>query len=120
MVTVLVCSVDAGLSDLVAWNLARRGCEVRQVAWAPCCSVPRQPLGDADLIVVDLDCPEPTCWRAAVRVREHFKRRPLVFLAHDPPDAGRLRRLQPSRYVQKPFGIDELLGIVRETVAAGP
>ena len=117
MVRVLVCSTDAALSDLLARNLARRGFRARQEAWAPCCGAPAAVSEAADVIIGDLDCPEPACWRGATRLREMFPSLPVVFLSHAWPDAARLRLLQPCRYVHTPVAVGELLRALRELVS---
>ena len=110
---VLVLSVDATLGWLVEVNLTRRGLAVRQHHWAACCGLGETPPPDgADLVVADLDCPSPGCWRGATQLRVLFPRRPLLLLAHDRPSAPYLQACQPCRSVQKPFAVDELIGAV--------
>ncbi len=113
--TVLVCSADATLSKLVAWNLAIRGFPVRQDPRSPCCEAPAGSF-NVDVIIADLDCSGPASWQAAARLRETFRSLPVVLLSHDRPDAERLRGLAPCRHLRKPFAINNLLTAVREVV----
>ena len=117
---VLVCSADPTLSGLLARNLGRRGFSVRQIAWDPCGTAPddvHQAI-DADAAIVDIDCPEPDCWRAAGRARMTFPSLPVVFLMHAWPDAARLRRWRPCASLHKPFAVDELLRLLRDLAPA--
>lgn len=114
MVKVLVCGVDEALSELLALNLARRGFEPCRARWAACCGDAEAAPPPAELIVADLDCPEPDAWLGAARARELFPARPLIYLGHGWPDLQRLRSLQPCGYIRKPFAVDELLRLLRE------
>jgi DNA-binding response OmpR family regulator len=116
---VAIYSVDAMLSDLLARNLARRGFGVRQAARTPCCDHLADLLEAADVVIADLDCPAPACWQGVARLREQHPSLPVVFLAHDRPDAGRLRAWRPYRYLRKPLAVDELLRVLAELVPAG-
>lgn len=114
---VLLWSSNRILSDLVARNLAHRGFEVRETTLPPD-DTPIVLIGDgADIVIVDLDCPEPELWRRAAFVRETVPAVPLVILGHGWPAIVQLDRLQPCTYVRKPFAIDELLTAVQEAPA---
>lgn len=118
MALLLVCSVDRVLSDLVRINFERRGIGVHQAAWAPCCgAVEGAPVGGVpvyDLVIADLNCPEPTCWRGPALLRQVYPSHPLVILTDCWPSSGRLSACAPCRYIHKPFTIEELLRAVRE------
>ncbi len=117
--SVLLYSTDAGFSDLVKRNLARRGLRVRQEAWAACHGgpgdvAPRVPQG-MDVVIADLDCTGSACWQGVVRLRRCLGRSlPVVVLAYEWPDAARLGRCEPCGYLRKPFAVDELLRVLQE------
>jgi DNA-binding response OmpR family regulator len=116
--SVLICSVDQVLSDLVAWNLVRRGFSPRQEPWTPCSQVAENPLVEADLIVADLDCPEPACWRGAARLRALAPHTPLVLFAHAWPARHVVQAFEPCRCLHKPFAVGDLFSAVHELQAA--
>ena len=110
---VLVLSIDPLLGRLVQLNLERRGFEVHQHRWAACCGLGEAPPPRAaGLVIADLDCPSPACWRGAPHLRALFPVRPLLLLAHERPSAPYLQAHQPCRSLQKPFAIDELVQAV--------
>jgi DNA-binding response OmpR family regulator len=123
MATLLVCSVDPTLSDLMRVNLERRSIGVHQATWAPCCgAVEDAPKSSAplyDVLIADLDCPEPACWRGPTLLRQAFPSVPIVILTDCWPSSGRLKDCAPCRYIHKPFTINELLCAVRELARAG-
>lgn len=112
---VLVFSTDAALVERLRSSLAVHGLHVRHATWAPCCAVPTgAEQTPTDVVVADLDCPEPDCWRHATRLRRAFGSLPVVFLFHALPDEARLRAWRPSAYLRKPFAVDELLRVLRD------
>jgi DNA-binding response OmpR family regulator len=111
---VLVCSIDESFSELVALNLTRRGFSIRRERWAACCDAGETSANQADVVIVDLDCPEPECWRGGTRARRRFPDCALVYLGHGWPATERLRAVQPCGYVRKPFGMGELLRVLGE------
>jgi hypothetical protein len=101
------------LGRLVQLNLERRGFNVQQHRWAACCGLGEAPPPcAAGLVVADLDCPPPDCWKAAPHLRALFPFHPLLLLAHGLPSAPYLQTHQPCRCLQKPFAIDELVQAV--------
>jgi DNA-binding response OmpR family regulator len=118
LVDVLVCGNDDRLSGLLALNLSRRGFEVRQARWAPCCGAAEQAPAPAGVIILDLDCPEPGAWRGARRARLLFPDQVLVLLGYEWPDFARLDALRPCGYVRKPISIGDLLRAIRELTPA--
>jgi DNA-binding response OmpR family regulator len=120
--SVLLYSTDTRFSDLLTWNLAKRGFRVRQQAWAACHAqagdVPTDVPPEVDLIVADLDCMGPACWQAIVHLRRLARSLPVVFLAYEWPNSGRLGRCRPCGYLRKPFAVDELLRVLQEFMPA--
>jgi CheY-like chemotaxis protein len=117
MTTVLICSVDPELSNLLTVNLERRGCVVHQQAWWSCCEWVRDEQHDADIVIADLDCPEPGCWAALPQLRASYPQQPLVLLGYAWSVPLRLQHLQPYSYLCKPFGIANLLEMLRSYIA---
>jgi DNA-binding response OmpR family regulator len=114
-ITVLVCGADGVLSDIVTWNLERRGFRVIQHTWASQYETPNPPVEAVDVVVVDLDSPDPSeCWSTADRLRESFRQLPIIFLADHWPGSDRLQTLLPCTYRHKPIAIDDLLAALRE------
>jgi DNA-binding response OmpR family regulator len=108
-VSVLLCSNDRTLADLVAWNLDQRNFTVYR---APLNQTdgPVLPPGVAvDLLLVDSDDDVWDVWHHVAQLRVLFPYVPLVVLAHAAPSVQQLGQLQPGRFVQKPFAIDRLL-----------
>jgi hypothetical protein len=118
MVDVLVCSIDDRLSALLALNLTRRGFTVGQERWTPCCGSDQQALPAAEVVIVDLDCPEPSAWRGAARARQRFPEQVLLLLGYGWPDFGRLDALRPCGYLRKPVAIGDLLRALHELTPA--
>jgi DNA-binding response OmpR family regulator len=120
--SVLLCSPDRELADLVTRNLARRGFRVRHEVWAACHAGPGhgppESSDDVDLVIADLDCMGSASWQAIVYLRRLSRGVPVVFLAYEWPNPGRLGRCQPCGYLRKPFAMDELLRVVREFMPA--
>jgi DNA-binding response OmpR family regulator len=121
-VSVLLYSTDSRFSDLLERNLSKRGLRVRQQAWSACHAgtgdAPRQVPADVDLVIADLDCIGPACWQAIVHLRRVVHSLPVVFLAYEWPNPGRLGRCQPCGFLRKPFAVDELLRVLEEFLAA--
>jgi DNA-binding response OmpR family regulator len=111
-VHVLVLSIDTTLADLLKLNLERRGVGVRHQMWAACCGVGEATPQASDVVVADLDCPPPACWRGTRRVRALFPFQPVLLLAHDWPDSQILAACRPCRYLQKPFAIQDFIEAV--------
>jgi DNA-binding response OmpR family regulator len=96
--------------SLVHLNLTRRGYAVfvalvSQVdaGWAP----PEA----HDVLVVDLEAPEPVCWELAARVRARpwAMAAPLLILTVCEPYPERLATLPADRHVRKPWSVPELI-----------
>ncbi len=117
MRTVLLCSRDPELSALLTVNLERRDFTVQWELWSPCCEWIRDGHRDVDLVIADLDCQEPGCWDAATRLRGAYQRQPLILLGYAWSAPSRLLPLKPFSYVRKPFGIVDLLHVMRVYVA---
>jgi CheY-like chemotaxis protein len=116
VVRILVWSADGSLANLVTWNLEHRGFAVLRAAGAPCCE-PLPPATPApDVVIADLNCPEPRCWDGVSQLRERFGRQPLILLSHAWPPTHRLRAIQPYGYLKKPFAIEELLKILHQVL----
>ena len=116
---VLVLSVDSTLCRLVWLNLERRGFDVRQHGWAACCGLGEAPQpGAVGLVIADLDCPSPECWKGAPNLRALFPFQPLLVLAHERPSAPYLRVHQPCESLQKPFAVDELVRAISRLIVA--
>ncbi|MCC6174015.1 MAG: response regulator transcription factor [Chloroflexi bacterium] len=116
MTMVLLWSADTPFSDLLAWNLHHRGYQVTQLHGGPCCD-PTEPVSGApDVVIADLDCPEPTAWIGAGRVRSALPSTPALFLAHDPPDAARHRLFEPCQFIAKPFSVPDLLSRLSQLI----
>lgn len=119
MPLVIVCSTDVVLRRVLARNLEKRGFAVHQLNWEPCyqpipAGVPAQPY----LVIADLDCQLVNRWRVVTRLRELFPSVPVVILDYDRPDAGRLEEWRPYRFVHKPLGVRDLLGVLDELTLA--
>jgi DNA-binding response OmpR family regulator len=117
---VLLLSTDAILSDLLLWNLSRRGWAVEQ-AWSDPCTrtVAGATTPDApDLVIADLDCMSPAVWNAVAGLRAAFPDTPLLLLGHEWIDGTRLQRWRPCSYLRKPLAIDTLLSHVRAMAPA--
>jgi hypothetical protein len=119
----LICSLDEPLSDLMCLALERRGWEVRQTRWAACCGDPAEgPATGPDaveVVIADLDCPGPACWRAVPVLRGLFNARPLGLLAHDWPSFRQRQAWGLCGYIRKPIALTELLRVVAELAPAG-
>lgn len=117
--TVLVCSHDPALLDLLRQNVERWGFRASVEAWGACCGTLQElweaPLpGAAAAMIADIDCEAPGCWEGVTRLRLRYQTLPVVFLAHDRPDVGRLRSWRPYRYLPKPFAVEHLRRLPEE------
>jgi len=110
-----VCSTDPVLSGVLARNLEKRGFDVQQVNWEPCFAPPPQGVPTSpDLVIVDLDCKVDGRWGAVSNLERYFPSVPVVILDYDRPDAGRLEAWRPYRFLRKPVGVNDLLGLLDE------
>ncbi|HEY7061087.1 MAG TPA: hypothetical protein VII06_06395 [Chloroflexota bacterium] len=100
-------TTSLGLLDL---NLTRRGYAVflalvSQVdaGWAPPAA--------HDVLVIDLEAPEPQCWELAARVRAQpwAAASPLLMLTVCEPYPQHLRAVAAHRHVRKPWSVPELI-----------
>jgi hypothetical protein len=112
---VIVCSTDLVLGRVLARNLEKRGFAVQQLNWEPCYAplpegVPTEPY----LVIADLDCHVVDRWGAITRLNRFFPSVPVVILDYDRPDAGRLEAWRPYRFLSKPLGLHDLLGLLDE------
>src|SRR5437899_1777732 len=71
------------------------------------------------LIVAHLDCRLEDRWAAVTRLDRYFPSVPVVVLDYDRPDAGRLQAWRPYRFLRKPLGVRDLVGLVDELTAPG-
>jgi DNA-binding response OmpR family regulator len=117
---VIVCSTDTKFADLLLQNLNKCGfVYVRHVQWAACCALPPiQVQSDPDIIVADLCCPAPECWRGIERVRGRFPGKPVLFLGHGWPGSALTYACWPGRIVRKPLAMNELLTTFREITSS--
>jgi DNA-binding response OmpR family regulator len=119
--SVLLYSADTGFSNLVTLNLARRGFRVRQQGWSACHAHPGEPTNvpeDVNVVIADLDCMGPACWHAIAHLRRLARSLPVVVLAYEWPNAGRLGRCLPCGYVRKPFAMEDLFRMLEELLPA--
>jgi hypothetical protein len=119
--SVILYSADTGFSNLVTLNLERRGFLVRQQAWSACHARPRDPTNvpeDIEVVIADLDCTGPACWFAVAHLRRLARSLPVVVLAYEWPNAGRLGRCFPCGYLRKPFAMEELFRVLKELLPA--
>jgi DNA-binding response OmpR family regulator len=119
--SVLVCSSDLPLSDLLALNLERSGFGVRQEAWAVSWGELEDVSAAVDVIIADLDDEqEVACLEAITHLRSRLNATPLIILGHAWRDAHRMQRWQPCGYVHKPFAITEVLCVLQQLISAVP
>ena len=113
----IVSDDDVSLA-LIHLNLARRGYAV-VVALVHHVEEGWQPLRSPDLLVIDLDVPEPACWEQAAWLREQAwaHHTPLILLNHCWPEAEWLRRLGAYRHIRKPFAVEDLVTAVEGALA---
>jgi DNA-binding response OmpR family regulator len=104
---------------LLHLNLTRRGyvvflALVSQVdaGWAP----PEA----HDVLVIDLEAPDPLCWELAAWVRAHPWARAsrLVILTVCEPYPERLAALSAHRHVRKPWSVPELVTALQDVLAS--
>jgi DNA-binding response OmpR family regulator len=103
---------------LVHLNLTRRGYAVflalvSQVdaGWAP--------PGAHDVLVIDLEAPEPLCWELAARVRAQAwaTASPLLILTVCDPYPARLAALLAHGHVRKPWSVPDLISALEHVLA---
>jgi len=105
---------------VLAQNLVKRGFAVQELHWEPChARVPDNVPAKPDLIIADLDCVMEDRWAAVTRLDRYFPSVPVVVLDYDRPDAGRLQAWRPYRFLRKPLGVRDLVGLVDELTAPG-
>jgi hypothetical protein len=105
---------------VLACNLEKRGFGVQQIDWEPCSAppppnAPRNP----DLVIIDLDSKVAGRWAAVSDLERYFPSAPVVILDYDRPHAGRLEAWRPYRFLRKPVGVDDLLGLLDELTRPG-
>jgi DNA-binding response OmpR family regulator len=99
-------------------NLEKRGFKVQMLDWEPCHAPrPANIAAQPDLIIADLDCELADRWSTVTRLERYFPCVPVVILDYDRPDAGRLSALRPYRFLRKPLGVRELVGLLDELTA---
>ncbi len=115
--SVLLCSNDRTLSDLVARNLDRRQYVVRQVPMIQRAGILVPPGMAFDMVVADVDDEDPATWEHVAWLRRAFPYLPLVLLSHSWPSATQAERFRPCHFVRKPFAMDELLAACAAALA---
>jgi hypothetical protein len=97
-----------------------RGFGVQQVQWDTCCAPPPAGLpANPDVVIVDLDCEVAGRWTTVTDLDAYFPSTPIVILDYERPDAGRLEAWRPYRFLRKPVGMDDVLGLLDELTRPG-
>jgi DNA-binding response OmpR family regulator len=114
---VAVVSDDDVSLALIHLNLVRRGYAV-VVALVHHVEQGWEPLLRPDLLVVDLDVPEPACWEQAAWMRERSWARDVRLIVLNPcwPEAEWLNRLGARRHLRKPFAMADLVSAVEDAL----
>ena len=115
---VLVVDDDPEIREVVSWLLEDEGLAVETASDGPRaldCATRERPA----LIVLDMGLPLMSGEEVAVRIRAHYGvPPPIIVVSADGRAAEKATRIGAQGYLHKPFDIDELVRLVRGTLAA--
>ncbi len=79
-----------------------------------------EPPAPHDVLVLDLEAPEPLCWEIAARVRARpwARTSPLLLLTVCAPYADPIAALDVHRHVRKPWSVPALIAAVEAALDA--
>jgi len=114
---ILLVDDEARLRQTVARSLSARGHRVVEAATS------REAVATAtgaefDLLLLDVNLPDGTCWDVLRELAAAGRSLPTVIVSAVPPSATRVREFRPLGVLHKPFPMEALLRLVR--LATGP
>lgn len=116
---ILLVDDEARLRRTVARSLAARGHRVVEAASTrEAVAAATAPEADLDLLVLDVNLPDGTCWDVLRELDTAGRNLPTVIVSAVPPSAARVREFRPLGVLHKPFPMEALLRLVR--LAADP
>ena len=116
--TVLVAEDEANVREVVVRALEESGYRVCSAARPDeALSLAARIGGQVDLLVTDIVMPGGSGHRLAHRLRQLYPNLRVLFISGYGADTYAAPELPGARFLQKPFGLDELLGHIRDILA---
>lgn len=114
---IIIVGDDALLSKTMNIYLSKRGYDV-SVFYNGDEAVRRFFEEKPDLLILDIELPDCDGWSLAITLErsEWATNVPLIIISTMEPDRGKIAKVKPYAYIQKPFDIEQLMQTVERSL----